>query len=310
MDEWDVSRRDSARVVFYIRHMSKDENTAHCRELGILLRGLRDEAKLEAKTVAAAIGWTTVKISRVETGKQKITDADAAAYAVYCGAVGERLMEILDFAREVQTDHRFRRYHGELPEQLRSLMIEESSAAHIASYEAIYLPGLAQTEDYARALTSGEGMSKKLVDTRVQARMARQGLIKRERPTQCRFLIHENALRLPVGSPTIMFEQLLHLLFLDSRPQCEVHVIPREAGQFGAAPHSFRIMTYADHAPIIYLHTLTGGVFFEKQPDIDAYRAELKRIDAVALDQPRSRDMLMRVASEYELMGDSFDDHT
>jgi hypothetical protein len=288
--------------------MSKNHTSAHTREVGLTLRKLRIDAGLDAQDVARGIDWTTVKVSRVETGKQRITPIEVAVYAMYCGAVGKQLAEILDLAHEDDTDHRFRRHHGELPDELRSLIIEESTAAHIADYEPVLVPGLAQTEDYARTLIiDGNAQTKDQIDTRVRARMARQGLIKKIDPTQCRFVIHEHALRSMVGSPAIMHEQLLHLVFLGGRPQCEVRVVPLGAPHHGIAPHSFRIMRYVDHPPIIYLQTVTASVFLEKQPDIDTYQALMKRIDAIALDDVRSREMLVRIAGEYELMGDGID---
>jgi transcriptional regulator with XRE-family HTH domain len=290
--------------------MTKDETSAHCRELGILLRTLREEADLQAREVAAGINWTTVKISRVEHGKQKITVVDAATYALFCGATGQRLADVLDLAGEVDTGHRFKPHHGEVPDRLRSLMIEESTAAHITDYEVTFIPGLAQTEEYSRALISERSTwSPEALEACVQARMARQGLIKKVDPTQCAFVIHETALRMFVGSAAIMHEQALHLLFLDSRPQCDIRVVPTKAGHHGVATTAFRIMEYYDRTPMVYVPTLTGSVFFEKQPDVDDYRAQLKRIDAVALDSVQSRDLLMRIAGEYEVMGDGKDEH-
>jgi hypothetical protein len=230
--------------------MTDDGTTPHSREVGILLRNLREGRRLLAKDVALGIKWSPVKISRAEHGKLMLSDVDVTAFAVFCGAVGEELKELLDVVREEDDGYRVKPHHPAIPDGVRSLIIEESSAALIDEYEPVFIPGLAQTEDYARTLISAASAEpKEEIDYRVQARMSRQSLIKRSNPPQCRFLISENALRMLVGTPQIMVEQMLHLLFLDSRPQCDIRVVPREAGSIGVTNHSFRIMTYVEHRP-------------------------------------------------------------
>jgi hypothetical protein len=290
--------------------MTDDGTTPHSREVGILLRNIREAADLLAKDVALGIKWSPVKISRAEHGKLMLSDVDVTASAIFCGAVGDELEELLDLVREEDAGYRFKPHRAELPDGVRSLIIEESSAANIIEYEPVFIPGLAQTEDYVRTLiSSNRTVPKEEIVPRVRARMGRQGLIKRHDPPQCRFLISENALRMMIGSPQIMVEQLLHLLFLDSRPQCDIRVVPKEASSPGVTNHSFRIMTYVEHRPVIYVPTLTASVFLDKPADLDAYRDKLAGIDNAALDGRQSRERLERIASEFEVMGDAEDDH-
>jgi hypothetical protein len=283
-----------------------DESTPQSRELGLVLRGLRVRADYQGNELAKRIKWTPVKVSRVEKGKHRLTDVDATTFAVYCGAVGEELADIIDMARAVQNGYNIKPHGGQMPDMLRQLVIEESSAAHITEFEPIFIPGLAQTEEYARALlpTGQPDATDKDIEGWVQARMGRQGLIKRPSPVQCLFVVHEQALRMPVGSPQIMNEQLLHLLFLDGRPQCEIRVVPTGSGPIGMAGHAFRIMRYVEHGPVVYVATMTASIFHHEKPELDFYRGIFDKIERVALDQARSRDLISRVASEFELMGD------
>jgi transcriptional regulator with XRE-family HTH domain len=290
-------------------HPDNDDSTPQSRELGILLRGLRKRADYQAREVAKGIGWTPVKVSRVETGKQRITDVEVAIYAMYCGASGKEMEELLDMAREVHNGYRVKPLGELMPDELRSLIIEETSAVHLTEFEPIFIPGLAQTEDYARALIK-EGrplVKNEIIEGWVQARTGRQALIKRINPPQCYFLVHERALRTLIGNPKIMNEQMLHLLFLGGRPQCDIRVVPASSGGTGLITHPLRVMRYADHAPIVYLESWTASFFFHDRKDVDAYQSVVNRIDSVALDEADSREAIVRIASEFEVMGDGDD---
>lgn len=285
-------------------------STGRSRELGQELRRVREVAGYQGNELAARLGWSPSKVSRLETGKSRATEVEITTYLVFCGVVGDELTRLLDLGREADPGYRLASHHEKLPDELRSLVVEENTAAAITDYESIFIPGLAQTEDYAHALIrDGSPLSDKGIEARVQARLDRQGVFKRMDPTRCTFLVHENALRTVVGGPAVMHEQLLHLLFLDTRPQCTIRIVPASAGNRGLAPHGFRIMDYADHPPVAYVETLTASLFLEQRPDIALYRARLNRIDRVALDEGHSREVLALLASEYDRMGEGDHEH-
>jgi hypothetical protein len=188
-----------------------------------------------------------------------------------------------------------------IPDELRTLIFHEQTANSIEIYEPIFVPGLMQTEDYIRALFDETGLLAPAdIDGRVGIRLARRSILTRIYPTQCAFYVHENALRMPVGDPQVMHEQMLHLLFQGSRPQCSVRVVPISAGGRGAAMGSFHIFSYAEGAPVVYLEHETTSDFLESREDLDIYRASLKRVADAALDEAQSRDLIGRIASDYE----------
>jgi hypothetical protein len=286
-----------------------NDSTPLSREFGLLLRDLREQADYKGMDLAKKIKWWPAKVSRAETGKLILNDIEVTTWAVFCGAVGQQLADILNMGREVQNDYTVKPHAGQLPDMLRQLVIEESSAAHITEFEPIYIPGLAQTEDYVRAvLRSGQpDATSEYIEEGVLARTGRQGVLKRTNPVHCAFVVHEQALRMRVGTARIMSEQMLHLLFLCDRPQCEIRVVPTRAGAIGMAPHAFRIMRYVDHAPVVYVNTLAATMFHHDKAELDAYGALLAKIERVALDVAQSRDLITRVASEFEVMGDDAD---
>lgn len=135
---------------------------------------------------------------------------------------------------------------------------------------------------------------------RVQARRARQELLRRPRPPRFAFFVHEEALRSTVGEPRVMNEQLLHLVFASDRQQCVVRVVPSAAGPCGAFGGSFRLMQYAEHPPVVYCDTQAAGVFFEDPEDVALYRRILAKLADVALSGGQSREWLVHRASEHD----------
>jgi transcriptional regulator with XRE-family HTH domain len=281
--------------------MPEDKVTAHGRELGIELRRRRTIAGFNGKDMAARLGWSTTKVSRVEVGARPITEADVIMYLASCGLSEDEIDPVLALAREGAYDHRLKSHGEKLPDELKTLIFHETTAAEIQSFEPIVVPGLLQTEDYIRALLREGGMyASDRIEFRVRARMARQGLLKKSEPPQCTFYVHENVLCTFIGSARIMHEQLLHLVFLTSWRHCDVRVVPAASGARGVAHGSFRLMSYAEHDPVVYVEQEAVSLFLDRRDHIDHFRKVLNRLDQVALDEGESRRLLADLASEFE----------
>jgi hypothetical protein len=143
------------------------------------------------------------------------------------------------------------------------------------------------------------------VDDRVAARLGRQSLFTRERPAQFTFYIHEAALRLPVGGPAVMAEQLQHLLRKATRPYLTLRVVPAALGGHAAAAGAFRLMEFAEFRPVVYLESETASVFLEKPEQIAAYRRILGLLAGAALGEGESAELIATLATE--LYGDRED---
>jgi transcriptional regulator with XRE-family HTH domain len=278
--------------------------TSRSRELGRELRRVREHAGYQANELAMKLRWSSSKICRIELGRIDGSVKDIVRYLGHCGVVDEDLNGILDLVDESDNGYRLRTYTDGVPDSQRSLVVEESVATRIQEFDPIFIPGLIQTREYAEALFREAGtVSEAEIGYWVQVRMDRQELLKKPDPPQCEFHVHENVLRDPVGSPQVMHEQLLWLLFLDSRPYCDIRVVPRSGGR-GQAMNNFRIMEYVDNGPVVYVETETASLFLENRADLDFYRGKLGRIDHVALDKARSREFLERLADDHDRAGE------
>ncbi|HVV18668.1 MAG TPA: helix-turn-helix transcriptional regulator [Pseudonocardiaceae bacterium] len=278
-------------------------STARRRELGAELRRLREQRGLMGLDIANRLCWTPTSVSRAETGKRAVTQFEVLKYTTLCGLTGEDQDALVELAAEPD-DYRLKPHDGRVPDELRALIFHESTASEIESFQPIYLPGIMQTEDYARAVFEDAGIIDRAeIDTCVRIRMSRRWVLTRVSPAQCTFLVHENALHAPVGGPQVMYEQMLHLLFLTSRPQCSIRVVPIAAGGRGMAAGSFQIFSYPEGAPVVCVQHESTSEFLESPTELICYRRVLQRVASVALDEVQSRELITLAASDYERQG-------
>src|SRR5882762_6229689 len=170
--------------------MGQIETTGRRREVGAELKRIRQQIPLPAYKVAEKLGWTPSHISRSEAGKRKVTDVDAGHYLGICDAPDADLQELLKIVNEPD-EYRLQIHDGRIPDQLRTLIFFESTATQIHSFEPIYIPGVAQTPDYARALLQELALNDpSQIEPLVQVRMERSRLLTKPKPPQCFYYIH------------------------------------------------------------------------------------------------------------------------
>ncbi|MBA0127718.1 helix-turn-helix domain-containing protein [Haloechinothrix sp. YIM 98757] len=281
--------------------MGLPDSTARARELGAELRHARETIGLSGVEMARRLGWSHSKVSRMESGQRSASEVDTAIYLSSCGVARAELERLLELARQADDGYWVRPHGQALPDELRSLVIQESTATSITSFELSRINGLLQTEEYARALLYDSPLeSLDDIELRVEARMARQSLLRRYRPPRLLFYVHEQALRLPVGGARVMHEQVLQLVFTTSLSHCSVRVVPTAAGAHPGLAGPFFLMRYDEHQPVVYVENETASVFLETPEDISTYRRILARLAEVALDEGQSREWLAELASEYD----------
>ena len=276
------------------------ESSARSRELGAELAKRRKKARYTTSDLARQLGWSASKVSRMESGERGQSEVDVAVYLAFCGVLREDLDVLLAMARETD-DGTWLQPHGErLPDELRTLVFQETTATIIHSLELNRVPGLFQTEAYARALLRAGLVAEDGIEARVRARMDRQGLLRRLDPPTLDFFIHEQGLRLPVGSRAVVHEQMLQLVFLTSRPQTRIRVVPIAAGPHPGLAGPFMLMRYAQHAPLVYVENQTTSLFLETWEHVETYRKILAGLAEMALDDGQSREFFATLASEYD----------
>ena len=162
----------------------------------------------------------------------------------------------------------------------------EQAASVIHGYQVQFVPGLFQTEEYARAVIAADAVGEAAhdVEQRVQLRMARQKLLTEPNSPQFRAVLDEGAVRRTYGPARVMRGQLEHLAALADLPNVTLQVLPFDRGGPAAAAGPFTMLQFAedDLPDIVYLEQLTSAVYLDKPADVELYRSAMDRIAAAA----------------------------
>jgi transcriptional regulator with XRE-family HTH domain len=289
--------------------MEDHEPTIRSRELGEGLRRAMLDAGLTGRQAARLLGRSQSWVSRLLSGKRSATAVQVAGFLAVCrvtGAERDRLLELCDGQR---VPGWLQQHGSRLPEQLTTLIDHESTAVAVSYFQAMVVPGILQTGDYARAVIGrSANVPAEEVEGRVAARLARQSLFTRERPARFTIYLHEFVLRLPVGGLAVMLEQWEHLLRMSLRPYLTLQVVPATLGAHAAMTGAFTLMEFADFHPVVYLESETSCLFLEKPVEIKAYQRVLDALAETALSEGESRELIATLATELSADREDHDD--
>ena len=290
---------DFRSVGHSVTGMGNRYSSAAYRELGEMLRQVRQKAGLSEGELARKLGWPLTTISRMENGRRTSSTTDVIQYLVMCGLTAPEVAPLVDFTRLAERKQGYYLSDWLIDGSLQSLIFHESSADHSIIYEPNLIHGLLQTPGYARArITAVDDTAEDLVAGVVRTRMERQQVLYLPSPSQFTFYLHEQALRLQVGTDEFMHEQLLHLVLTAALDHVTVRIVPRAAGEFGG---EFHLMEFYDHRPIVYLDNLRfGGLILEDPHYVNSYSELVSTLADVALSEGQSRQLAADLADAYD----------
>lgn len=176
----------------------------------------------------------------------------------------------------------------------------EADAVSIRRYESELVPGLLQTEDYARAVFHGFLMDEGEIDKRVALRMARQERLTADDAPQLWIVLNESVIRRVVGDPATMRAQLDRLIEAARLPNVTLQVLPFSAGAHPAMHGPFVILGFPGPTDpdVVYLEEQTGGLYLEKKHEIERHTLAFDHLRAAALHPNESRRLIGRVRDE------------
>jgi transcriptional regulator with XRE-family HTH domain len=232
------------------------------------LQRIRRDAGKTQEEVARALDWSPSKLIRIEGGNVGISTTDLQALLRYCGVTEEaRVQELSTLARGARARGWWDPYKQELDPAFSTYLGYELGASFIRSCNPLVIPGLLQTEEYARALTI-EYQPAPVAETVIEVRMLRQDKIfSREDRLQQHYILDEAAIRRRVGGqrdPGIMPRQLKHLIELSTRPDITIELIPFDKGSHFGMRGEFTVLGFETG--------LAGVLFLEntQSPDLTA----------------------------------------
>jgi transcriptional regulator with XRE-family HTH domain len=284
-------------------------STVPRRQLGRYLRELRNRERLTVKAAAERLEWSEAKMWRIETGQTSLRSLDVEAMCKVYGAPADLTEALMGLAKETKARGWWHAYGDVIPEDFDVYIGLEEAASQLAWYESELVPGLLQTEDYARTLISADnpGVDEEEISRRVHVRMARQALVHRTTgPLDLRVALNEGVLRRPVGGPRIMSEQVARLAEVSERPNVSLRVVPVRAGLHpGIMSGPFVILRFPvngdgreSEPATVYVDGFTGALYLDKPNEVDRYAQAFDGIWTAALGEPQSRTLMPQAAKE------------
>lgn len=268
--------------------------------IGAQLKKLRKEAGVSQIEVEKACKLQRTSLSRYEAGRSAMTTIAAERVFEYYGVAPERVNVLLDRVRETRS-RSHRTTPDSAPQWFQSFLLLEQEASEVAELALTMIPGLLQTEDYARTVLAG-GVVGSDVDEHVATRMKRkEALTRHDDPMRFWAVIHEATLLRLVGNKRIMAEQLSQLLEMAKLPNVSISVIPNAQGAHISMGANFHWIKFAE-APgpgIIYTEDLAGARYRDDPNEVHQYEEAFRRLISTALSEIDSVQFIKRVATTH-----------
>jgi transcriptional regulator with XRE-family HTH domain len=282
-------------------------STVPRRQLGRYLRDLRNAAGLTVKDAARGLEWSEAKMWRIETGQTSLRSLDVEAMCRVYGAASDMTEALMGLAKETKARGWWQAYGDAVPEWFDLYVGLEAAASRLFLYGQELVPGLFQTEDYARTLITADnpGVDRPEIDRRVGLRMARQAIVRRPiDPPELQVALNESVLKRPVGGGEIMAAQLQRLAEASQLPNVSLRVVPFSAGFHpGILSGSFNILRFPlngnreeSEPPTVYSDLYTGALYLDKPSELQRYSDAFTGIWQHALDEPASRELIKQAA--------------
>jgi transcriptional regulator with XRE-family HTH domain len=276
--------------------------TVRLRRMAAEIRALRAASGLTRDDVVERTGINAATLYRIEHARVRPQTRTLRTLLDLYGADTDKQAELVALLRDARQRGWLHAYQSELPEQYTTYIGFEGEARSVWNYESLYVPGLLQTEDYARAVIRAglPGASPNDIEPRVQVRIQRQEVLRGDNPLELWAIVDEAALRRQVGGQAVMRAQLDHLLAAADLPHVTLQVIPFTVGAHAGMPGSFVFMQFTEAAipDVIYLDSMAGDLFLEAEADVRRYRLAFEHLRAVAASPDASRALVTALITE------------
>ncbi|MGF7237163.1 MAG: helix-turn-helix domain-containing protein [Frankia sp.] len=271
--------------------------------LGSQLRRLREDRGITREEAGWHIRASESKISRLELGRVSFKERDVADLLTLYGVTADpERGPLLSLVGEANTPGWWHSFTDVLPGWFQPYIGLEEAASLIRAYELQFVPGLVQTEEYARAvITNGAtATSPEVIDRRVGVRMNRQRILTRPDGPKLWVVVDEAALRRPIGGRAVMRAQLEHLIAISHKPNLTLQVMPFRFGGHAAEGGAFTILRFPepDLADIVYLEHLAAAIYLDKREEVDRYQEAMNRLSVDGVSPERTPDLLAVISKE------------
>ncbi|QFG21911.1 helix-turn-helix transcriptional regulator [Actinomadura sp. WMMB 499] len=277
--------------------------TVRKRRVAAELRRLRKESGLTREQVAERIGCAPVTITRIETGQSGARVGEVALMLEVYGITGDDREAFLQVAKDARKRGWWHPFSSTMPNWFQVYVGLEEEASSIQDYQSEVIPGLLQTEAYARATYLAEPSipSDEEIERRVALRQGRQKrLLEAEDAPAMWFVLSEAGIRRLVGGRATMCEQLNLLAELSRRPNITIQVLPFTAGAHPAMQGGFTLLGFPEPADpdVVYVEYRQGGLYLEKLDEVGGYLQIFNHLRAQAFGRDDSRYLITSATEE------------
>lgn len=273
--------------------------TERQKRLGAELRKMRLAAGQTTSYAASLLGVERTHVANMEQGIRLISPERVRTLASNYNCVDTAYVDALAEMAGSKERGWWERHRGTLPAGLLDIAAVEWYATRVSTAQVMHVPGLLQTEDYARGVFSAFllPLTRLEVELRVAHRMERQQVFDRPKPLPYVAYVHEAALHMPYGNVATTRKQLQHLCTMSERDNLDVRVVPNEVAGF---PGSGNALLYAE-GPVPQLDTVQldsahGPEFMHAEAQLNQYRGHLEWMETASLPTPESRDLIHAIA--------------
>jgi hypothetical protein len=248
--------------------------------------------------------WSLSKMIRIENASTGISTNDLKALLpLYDITDDQRTDQLVTLARAARARSWWSGYRDVAPPALLQLIEYESAAAAIWQFEEVVIPGILQTEEYARAVLENfydENRASERVNALVELRTRREELLDRENAPNFSFMLDESVVRRLIGGVSVMRRQLRRLIEASELGNVTIEVVPFSAGLHPGMSGPFEIVEFADDPDqkVIFLESPRGDIVSDDPEETARYLEAFRQIKKSSLGPQESIAFLRTVADE------------
>jgi hypothetical protein len=271
--------------------------------LGAQLRQLREQSGVSREEAGYLIRASESKISRMELGRVGFKERDVTDLLIRYGVddVAER-EALVKLAREANAPGWWQRYHDLIPDWFHTFLGLEEAASVLRTYEILFVPGLLQTQDYARAVMTRAWprAREEEIDRRLRLRLTRQQILGRSNGPTLWAIIDEAALRRRIGGPEVLRSQLEYLIEVIRNPRITIQITPLRVGMHSAEAGAFTIMRFPEPElpDVVYVEQLTSALYLDKREDVDIYAEAMERVTLASEPPEVTAEVLHKIIAD------------
>jgi transcriptional regulator with XRE-family HTH domain len=271
-------------------------------QLGRQLKVMREAVRLSQIQMSDVLGCSESKIYKIEAGDVGIGRGDLMLMLSEYKVADDdpRRAAALDLQGQGRQRGWWAKY-GVLPTNYSMYVGLEGAATEIRTFELAVVPGLLQTEEYARAISLGAFPEQPdEVAKRVELRLARQACLTEEPLLRLWAVIDEGVVRRRTGGDTVIRDQLRHLVDMSRRPNITIQVLPFSEGWHPGTTGSFSVLEFPDgvHSPVAYVVSPAGEMYLEREDEVARSTLAYTHLQTAALSATKSRDLIATLAKE------------